>query len=158
MKRLVIFLFFLLLSSSAATAQNRFGFGFVFGEPTGLSWKYKLDRMNAFDGVIGFSPEDRFRIHGDYLWGSHPFNDGAFSLHYGLGAAIGFGRTTYLAADHGYFIRTQELGFAARVPVGIDYEIPRSPCEVYVELAPIVILTPDAGVGIDAGLGIRIYP
>ncbi len=148
----------LVLAVSSSLAQGRFGFGLVFGEPTGLSWKYKLDRSNAFDGVVGFSPEDRFRIHADYLWIGHPFNDGSFSLHYGLGAAIGFGRTSYLATRDGYFIRTQELGFAVRVPIGIDYAIPRSPLELYFELAPIIILTPDAGVGIDAGLGIRFYP
>ena len=148
----------LLLLNSPAAAQRRFGYGLVFGEPTGLSWKYTLERANAIDGVVGFSPENRFRIHADYLWISRPFNDGSFSLHYGAGAVLGFGRTRYLVSDDGYFIRSRELGFAARIPIGIDYAIPRSPCEVYFELAPMLIFAPDVGAGIDAGVGLRIYP
>jgi hypothetical protein len=146
------------ISGSSAFSQSRFGFGFVLGEPTGFSMIYHVDRRNAIDGVIGFSPEDRFRLHADYLWIRTPFRDPAFSLHYGVGGAIGFGRTMYLEAHGGYFVRTRELGFAVRVPVGVDYAIPRSPCEVYFELAPLLILTPDPGVGMDFGLGFRIYP
>jgi hypothetical protein len=139
-------------------AQGRFGFGLVIGEPTGLTWKYRMSHENAIDGVVGFSPADRFRIHADYLWSSHPFVDASFSLHYGAGAALGFASSTYFPSRDGYFVRTVDLGFAARVPVGIDYAIPRSPVELYFELAPLVILSPSAGVGIDAGIGVRVYP
>ena len=159
MKRLVfLFVLPLLLPLADLHAQGRFGFGLVLGEPTGLTWKYRLTRENAIDGVIGFSPADRFRIHMDYLWSAHPVRDGSFSLHYGVGGALGFGNTRYYTTDRGYFVRSVDLGFAARVPVGIDYDIPRSPVELFFELAPLVIVAPDAGLGIDAGIGVRVYP
>ena len=59
----------------AAQAQSRFGFGFILGEPTGLSFKYRMNRDNAVDGAIGFSPWDRARIHVDYLWHARPVRD-----------------------------------------------------------------------------------
>lgn len=159
-KILLGLLLLLAAGSGAAQAQGRFGFGFILGEPTGLSWKYKMSRANAVDGAIGFSPGDRFRIHVDYLWFAYPFRDANFSLHYGVGAVIGFGRTWWVDRGHGdgYWAGTRDLGFGVRVPVGVNYEIPRSPVELFFELAPIVILAPDAGVAIDAGLGVRFYP
>jgi hypothetical protein len=136
------------------------GFGFVFGEPTGLAWKYRLNRVNALDGAIGFSPFDRFRVHLDYLWHSHPFDEQRLSLHYGIGPAMGFGRTEYFAINRrgDYVLRRDELGFGARTVVGLTYMIPRSPIDLFLEVAPVFVVSPDAGIGFDAGLGMRVYP
>ena len=145
----------------AAQAQSRFGFGFILGEPTGLSFKYRMNRDNAVDGAIGFSPWDRARIHVDYLWHARPFRDPNFALHYGIGLAVGFGgedRFFFSRKGDGYVVRSRSLGFGARVPFGIDFMIPRSPIELFFEIAPLVVLSPDAGVGIDFGLGVRFYP
>jgi len=148
------------LSSGGIRAQGRFGFGFIFGEPTGIAWKYKINHLNAIDGAIGFSPFDRFRMHVDYLWQSYPFEEQHLAFHYGLGAAFGFGRATYFYADRGdrYFLRSEELAFGARTVLGLTYTIPRSPLDVFLEMAPIFVLAPDAGVGLDVGAGVRIYP
>lgn len=153
-------LLLLAAGSEVSQAQGNFGFGFILGEPTGLSWEYRMSRMNAIDGAIGFSPGDRFRIHVDYLWFAHPFHDPAFSLHYGVGAVIGFGRTWFVERGHGdgYWTGTTDLGFGVRVPLGINYFIPRSPVELFFEFAPIVIFAPSAGVAIDVGIGVRFYP
>lgn len=157
----VFFSLFLYLASSRAVAQERFGFGFILGEPTGLSWKYRIDHLHALDGAIGFSPFDRFRIHVDYLWLSRPFRDPNFALHYGIGAAVGFGNTTeavFTRHGDGYVVQSTSLGFGVRVPFGVDYAIPRSPVELFLEIAPLVIVTPAGGIGIDFGLGVRFYP
>jgi hypothetical protein len=159
----ILLVLLLVVGSSAGIAQNRggtFGFGFILGEPTGLAWKYKISHLNALDGVIGVSPGDRFRIHVDYLWNAYPFHDPNFSLHYGIGAVIGFGQTWFVEHGHGdgYWAGTTDLGFGVRVPFGIDYAIPRSPVELFFELAPIVIFTPGTGVAIDVGIGVRFYP
>ena len=34
---------------------GRFGIGAVFGEPTGIAWKYHLDGVNSIDGGVGLS-------------------------------------------------------------------------------------------------------
>lgn len=145
---------------SVADAQGRLGIGFVVGEPTGFSWKYKLSTTNAFDGAIGFSPFDRFRVNVDYLWISRPFDEQHLVLHYGLGGAVGFGRTEYVTIKRGndYVVRHRELGIGMRGIIGLDYEIPRSPVELFFEFGPLLIFAPDAGVGVDVGLGVRFYP
>ena len=145
---------------SLARAEGRLGFGFVFGDPTGIAWKYRINRENAVDGAVGFSPLDRFRMHVDYLWHSYPFSEQNLALHYGVGSAIGFGRTEYFVVNRGsYIVTRRELGFGARGVVGLTYTIPKSPVDVFLEVAPVFVLSPDPpGMGFDMGLGARIYP
>lgn len=140
--------------ANRAAAQGRFGAGFMFGEPTGLSWKYRINQSNALDGGIGFSPFDRYRLHADYLWQTLPFRDPNVSLYYGVGAAVGFGSTHYIVS-RGYLFTEEDEGFAARVPIGISYNIPRSPAELFVEAAPMMIFAPDAALGLDGAFGAR---
>src|SRR5258706_6272173 len=161
--RLAIGAMLLILSiaaSSPVLAQGgRFGAGFVFGEPTGIAWKYQISDRNAVDGSIGFSPYDRYRINVDYLWQSYPFNEPRLALHYGVGGALGFGRTDYLFVDgrNTYLFRTQDLGFGVRGVVGMTYLVPRTPMDLFLEVAPLMILAPGTGMGVDAGFGARFY-
>ena len=145
------------LFSVPAGAQGRFGAGFVFGEPTGIAWKYRINQVNAIDGAIGFSPFDRYRIHVDYLWHSFPFRDQNLSLHYGIGAATGFGRTDYIVVSgkRTYVLRNQEIGLGARAVTGLTYLIPKTPLDLFFELAPLIIFNPGTGMGIDVGFGGR---
>lgn len=162
MKRRVLLLSLILLATApvALRAQGRFGFGFIVGDPTGFSWKYKMSQ-NALDGAVGFSPFDRFRAHVDYLWVARPFDDANLSLTYGVGGAVGFGRTGYYLFRNGRyaFYTSDEPGdVGIRGPIGLNYMIPRSPVELTLELAPLLVLSPPAGFGFDGGLAVRFYP
>ncbi|HEX9006041.1 MAG TPA: DUF3996 domain-containing protein, partial [Bacteroidota bacterium] len=57
-----------------------------------------------------------------------------------------------------YFAQSGTLGFGLRLPFGIDYAIPRAPLELFFEIAPLVIVTPAGGAGVDFGFGVRFYP
>ena len=160
MKTTLLVLSLLLAGEASGQSQGKFGAGFIFGEPTGIAWKYRISQSNAVDGAIGFSPYDRYRLHMDYLWQSYPFSEPRLSVHYGVGAAVGFGRSGYVVyrGRFAYFVSDdQDIGFAARVPVGLSYQIPRSPVDLFVEVAPMVIFAPNGGIGIDGGLGARFY-
>jgi len=147
------------IGAAGARAQGMFGFGLVVGEPTGLAWKYKINHLNAVDGAIGFSPTSRFRLHVDYLWQAYPFEEQHLAVHYGLGAAFGFGRPGYFTYDdNAYPFRNGDLGFGVRAVVGLTYTIPRSPVDTFFEMAPLIVAAPGPGFGIDVGLGIRVYP
>jgi hypothetical protein len=147
-----------LLVGSQVRGQGSFGIGLIIGEPTGFSWKYKASSQNALDGAIGFSPADRFRAHIDYLWVARPFSDGNLTLTYGVGGVVGFGDRDVVERRGGFAYFNREVGFAARVPVGLNYMIPRSPVELGLEVAPLLILAPDGGLGIDGGFLVRFYP
>jgi hypothetical protein len=163
MKRIFLLLI-VALSLTAANvpthAQNRVGIGFIFGDPTGFSWRYKLDSDNALGGVLGFSPFDRFRFHVDYLWISRPFDEPNLSLSYGVGAAVGFGRAEYIEGRGRFLYITRDVstGFGIRTVIGLNYMIPRSPVELGLEAAPIIIVAPRGGVGVDGGVAVRFYP
>ncbi|MBI1804875.1 MAG: DUF3996 domain-containing protein [Ignavibacteriae bacterium] len=158
---LIVALAVLLLAPTAAPGQGKFGVGFVVGDPTGVAWKYKLNANNALDGAIGFSPFDRYRLHVDYLWHSNPFHEQNLALHYGAGVAFGFGRTEYIVVNDGrsrYLLRDQEIGFGVRGVIGLTYRVQQSPVELFFEAAPLVIVSPAGGMGVDVGLGVRFYP
>ena len=159
-KRFFILMFVTMTLSSIIYAQEKFGVGFMLGEPTGLAWKYRISQANAVDGAIGFSPFDQYRIHVDYLWQSYPFHDLNASVYYGVGGAVGFGHTSYFVYTNNggrYFLGESDMGFAARVPVGLAYNVPRSPVNLFAEVAPLLILGPSSGLGMDAGVGIRFF-
>ena len=147
------------LSTDALSQEThgKFGVGLVFGEPTGFAWKYRLDDVNAVDGAIGIAPYDRFRMHVDYLWMAHPFDERRLMLHYGPGLAIGGGNSYYYLTDHGYFLHSEELGFGVRADVGLDYQIKQTPLELFLDVAPLFIVAPGPGTGLDLGFGGRFY-
>jgi hypothetical protein len=159
----VLLLGALLLSSAAievarGQSMGRFGFGFVFGEPTGFTWRYRIDYVHSFAGSIGFIPEDRTRINIDYQW--HHHTDPSFAFHFGIGGTFGLGNSDYVVFhdNSGYFNTHRELGFGVRVPLGITIFPARTPLDIFFEVAPVLAVAPEIGIGLDAGVGMRIYP
>lgn len=139
---------------------GRFGIGIMLGDPSGLSWKYHLSARTALAGVAGFSPFDRFRLHVDHLWVARPFDEPALTLWYGVGGVLGFGHARVFVRNgkNSYVTRSVSTGFGVRMAGALTYAIPRSPVEAGVELAPVLIIGPDPGAGLDAGLFVRFYP
>lgn len=174
MRSLKFLLAFLLLSFSMVTwaqpyrqppsgitnPNARFGVGFTFGAPTGIAWKYWLSPSSALDGAVGLAPDDRFRFHLDYLVHAYPFQSQYFSLYYGGGGAIGGGRTGIIQYwRNGWWVtREQRLGFGVRGVVGMAASIPSTPLDAFLEVAPILVLTPEpVGFVTDFSFGARVY-
>jgi hypothetical protein len=156
----------LLLLPAAAGAQPRpksFGFGLILGDPTGLSLKGSLSGNNAWDGAIGSSWFGSLQIHGDYLWGVDAFGSRKVGLYFGLGAVIGFGRGKgiLIKGEKGkwyYYDDENATAFGARVVGGLNAMPFTAPVEFFLELAPLIGLTPATGVGLQIAAGIRYYP
>jgi len=146
--------------ADGARAQGKLGVGVILGEPTGIAWKYRLGGGEAVDGAVGLSPADRVRFHLDYLWEKRSFEQENLRLHYGVGLAFGVGDAEYVSIQRGdtYVLEERTLGFGLRGVVGLTYDFPRSPFDAFAEIAPLVILTPAGGFGIDAAIGVRVYP
>jgi hypothetical protein len=159
MIRATVVVFALPLLAGTARAQGNVGFGVILGDPSGLAWKYSFSRANAVAGEIGVSPFNRIRFDVDYLWQARPFAEQNLSVHYGPGLALGVRRQDVPFDGSGrYFLRSDDLGFGVRLAVGLTYMIPRSPVDIFVQLAPVIILATGAGFGVDAGIGARVYP
>jgi len=137
------------LQLGSSPAASGFGAGFILGEPTGLSLKGWLSSKTALDFDVGGEWEHRsaVQLNADYL--IHSFDllhvdRGALPVYFGLGGRLAF-------PEH----RDTRAGF--RFPVGIAYEFPDAPVEVFAEIAPIVDVAPAGAFRWNGGVGLRYY-
>jgi hypothetical protein len=129
--------------------NRRLGIGAILGEPTGLSVKYWLSNRNAVDGGVAwsFSERDSFHLHADYLF--HNFDwlrprTGQMPVYFGAGGRV-------------LFEERRDNRAGIRAPIGISYIFDRYPLDAFVEVAPILDLTPGTKLEFNAGIGLRFY-
>lgn len=161
---IALLLGFLFISSGNAQGPQgkKFGFGLILGDPTGGTIKYWTNNENAFDFYIGSSYFGKLRIGADYLWHFDAFNSNIVKMYAGLGLAVGVG------SGHGiwykenknkfYYWEDDGIGLGARGLFGINIIPKKVPLEIFLELGPLMGITPNYGVNIDAAIGIRFYP
>jgi hypothetical protein len=147
-RRLIFILALIILISSILAAQDEgFGLGLLLGEPTGVSFKNWLGHNTAFAGGAAWSFEHRgsLHFHMDYLL--HNFDvievkKGRMALYYGIGGRI---RT-----------RT-ETRVGVRIPIGLNYFFEKAPIDIFMEIAPLLDLTPKTEFYVSGGIGARYY-
>lgn len=146
MKKLIFAACLLACQSAAQGAHSggRFGAGVVLGDPTGLTAKYWLNGTSAVGGALGLngvSLHADYLMHGTGLLGQA--KSGWLTTYWGVGAKI---------MDHkdGILLGLRAVGGAA-------YEFPKDPVELFFEVAPVLSLSVDPGLGLDAGIGVRYY-
>ena len=124
-----------------------FSLGAVIGEPTGVSAKLWLDRRSALDAAVGFSfaRATAFNLQLDYL----------VHLHDVLDPASG---TAMIYLGGGARIKTEDdTRFGFRVPVGVEYVFEVTPMDLFLEIAPIVDVTPEVVLSFNVGIGFRFF-
>lgn len=150
MKRIIPFILLILLSVSTMNfSQERgFGAGIIIGEPTGLSGKLWLLGGNALDmaAAWSFKGNGALLLQADYVF--HTFNlikveSGKLPLYYGIGGRI--------------ILHDNDTYLGIRVPVGLDYMFNNAPVDIFVEIVPILDLTPATDFDIGAGIGVRYW-
>lgn len=142
----------LFLSSNTAIAQangngGNLGIGVMLGEPTGISLKSWNSSRSAFDlgAAWSFGENDALHIHGDYLLHSwlNGVESGDLAFYYGLGARL--------------VLSDPDARAGIRVPFGLNYIIPNSQVDLFLEAVPILNLTPSTDFDGNGALGIRYY-
>jgi hypothetical protein len=154
------------LGATSAEAQPRirsFGFGASFGDPLAITLKGAIGGSNAWDAAIGRSWFARLRIHGDYLWNVNVFNSNKAGMYFGLGGIIGFGRGSgFFGTGRGneWYYRGDDDGTAlgARVVAGANFMPFTAPVELFIDVAPVIGLTPSTGINTEFAIGVRYYP
>lgn len=141
--------------TSANTGQGS-AIGFIIGDPTGFSWRVGTGTDNSLAGAVGFSSHDHLQAHVDYLWHSTPFENQNLGVSYGVGGAAGFGRDRDTFGGFNHAGHDHDNAFGVRIPVGLTYLIPESPVELLLELAPLIVVVPSSGIGLNGGIGARI--
>lgn len=134
------------LTPAAAQNSGAIGAGVIIGNPNGLTGKFWLSEGQALDLGLGFS--DNVSIYGDYLWHSWSVfpqpAEGKLPGYLGLGVQIGD------SSRH-------DTGLGLRAVAGIAYWLPRNPVEIFLEVVPVLQLSEDSGLHLNAGLGVRYY-
>jgi len=154
MKRVLAITVILTLCFFARIAQGKgFGIGIIVGEPTGISLKNRLGNKGAIDGAIAWSfggKQDALHIHADYLLNSfNLLEKGNLSLYLGVGGRI------KLKGDDGKDNGDTKLG--VRIPVGLNYILTSAPLDVFLEIVPLLDLTPSTSFAFNGAIGIRYY-
>jgi hypothetical protein len=143
-----IVILFSILFLSAANAQSKgIGLGLIVGEPTGISFKYWTGSTTAFDAALAWSfiDEGAFHIHGDYIFHNMRLisvPEGTLPFYYGIGARL---KTSH----------DSRLG--VRVPLGLAYLFNSAPVDIFLEIVPILDLTPKTDFSINAAIGARYF-
>ena len=135
------------LSAHAQGKTNDLGAGIILGEPTGITAKWWNSNDRAIDLAVAWSTgrNDRFNLHGDYLIHRYDLisvDAGKLPIYYGIGARMGFG---------------DEVDLGVRIPVGIAYEFPNDPFELFFEIVPVLNLYPGTDFDANGGFGVRYY-
>ena len=111
--------------------------------------KFFIDENNAIDFGAGWqiSDTDNFHIYGDYLYHLNyllDVSEGTFPLFFGAGVR-------YVINEDD----DDELGI--RLPVGLEYIVQHVPIRIFIELVPVLDLTPDTEFELDGGVGARYF-
>jgi hypothetical protein len=148
------FLFFIMvlglmviLAKPIVAQDHGFGMGIILGEPTGLSAKLWTGGDNAFDfaAAWSFKGDGHLLLQADYVW--HFFNllpvpSGKLPLYIGLGGRV---------------VLADDPLVGVRIPIGIDYLFATAPVDVFMEIVPILDLSPSTDFGVGGGIGIRYW-
>lgn len=139
------------IAAPGSAAGEDVGVGLMVGSPTGLSAKYWMNRKMAFDTGIGASLEGdvNFHIHGDFLMQVPlPVKEapGQVPLYMGIGPRI----RIIDKKQH-----SSKVEFGIRLPIGVEFNPNSLPLNFFVELAPVLVATPEGGVSLDGAVGVR---
>ena len=160
----------LLAGTLPALAQGpkgrSFGFGLQLGDPTAVTFRFWQSRENSWDAAIGTSHLGEPHIHADYLWHFNDvFNSRVVTLYAGVGGVIGFGERGHYVwyrgdkhYDKWWWDEDNRMLFGVKGVFGLNI-IPRnSAVDIFLELDPVLGISPAFGFDIMPSVGIRFYP
>ena len=137
------------LFGPASAKTDGVGLGVIIGEPTGPCFKIWTGSKTAIDGGLAWTLDHHssMHIHVDYLM--HDFSlikveKGRLPLYFGIGGRI-------------LFEEDSDDRVGARVPVGLEYLFDGAPMDIFLEVAPVVDLTPDTELDFNAAIGVRYF-
>lgn len=129
------------------------GLGLMGGDPNGLSLKVWTSPRVALDAGLGYSywRGQALHVHGDVLWHSRSLTqsaDGYLPLYIGLGARVKL-------ADNAHEYPDMRVGI--RIPFGLEYVFASIPVGLFLELVPVIDLSPGRDFGGNSSVGFRYY-
>lgn len=146
-------------SALAAGDPYGIGVGVVAGDPSGLSFAYRPGDQWMLQAAAAWSfTADRLHLNVDYLYNitllePPDVGDVRFPVYVGVGARVRIGDNWSRNWDGSW----DHEGLGVRVPIGIALLPRRAPFDVFLEVAPAIILVPETDGELDGGIGARFY-
>ena len=149
MKNILLLALFLFCFISV-NAQNQFGAGIILGEPTGLSFKYKINGSNSFE--FGFGESAIRNQHRNYYFLDYQF---------GINNLMNFkGRETVYAGIGIQHITkgvSNDLTWGMRGVMGVEYMIDSLPVDIFSEVSYVVKFASEFNPSYTIVIGSRFY-
>lgn len=152
-------------SSGIEGYARGFGVGVALGDPSGVALSVRPGDWSLLQGTVGWSlSRGRLHLSGDYVRNLFLFESEAtpelrYPLYVGLGGRILLASEDGSSGNGERSARAdQQSNVGVRVPVGTGLLPDTQALDVFLEVAPVIRLLPDFGVGWDAAVGLRIYP
>lgn len=149
---LILVSVFVCLSATTVISQEHVrGIGLSIGEPTGISGKLWKNDNTAFAGAVAwsFSQEARIHVHVDWLTHNWSFlkentdiTEGDLPLYYGIGGRVKLGDDTRVGV---------------RFVLGAAYIFETAPYDIFIEIAPIMDITPNTDLNGNGAVGVRYW-
>lgn len=145
---------FLLISFFVISAQSKdVGLGVVLGSEGPLTAKFFLSPANSIQTHFG-SNDGMIEFYADYLWEKQrafQVDRQILNFYTGVGAAIVGDEET----ENGKKEKDTYVG--VRVPLGLNFRLVENQLELFTEIAPGILVTPETETFVSFGLGARWF-
>ena len=150
---LAISLALLLPHSAWATDARRgpIGVGVMLGEPNGVNLKFMTNAAQGLSLGAGIDMEESgdWHFHADYQHHFFPLDDndwqeGNLALYTGVGLRL-------------RFLDGRDDDAGLRIPLGASFTLARVPLDLFVEVAPVLVLLPEREMDTDWVVGARFW-
>lgn len=125
MKKVILVLSMVLLTTSAFSQKGDFGMGLILGNPTSFSVKLWTGNLTALDASLGYryGRANHLYLNTDFLFHLWAFQkeEGIIKIYFGAGAGLGF---------------VSDLSFSIRGPLGAALFLHKIPMELFAEPVP----------------------
>jgi hypothetical protein len=151
------------ITYGSSLKTEKFGAGFVLGDPTGLSGKLWMSKSTALDFGLAFSFNDYFLFFMDHLWhfpGALGRSSTFASQLYpygGVGGLLAVSTNSNLKDRHFFRDRDSFTALGIRAPIGIEWLPSHPSLGIFIEIAPGIFIIPGTAGLITGGIGARYY-
>ena len=145
------------VKSAAPDSGNKVGVGVSYIGSTGVSVYADTNRDNFLQAAVSFAPDSSYNGTLDYAYGYRNAFTSVPSLtpFWGIGAVVLYDRNDYWARYTGEE-KDSTTYAGARLPLGLNYVIPKTPVQIAAELAPSLLLTPKTYSYVQGGVSARV--
>ena len=134
------------------------GLGLVVGDPNGVALSSRKDASGWYQMGLGWSfVEGRFSMNADQVWTLYTIpaaeaGGPTFPLYAGIGGRVRLGEV-----DRDGWVDIDRWNVGVRIPMGVVMYPEQTGIDIFVEVAPTLLLVPKTAVGMGVGMGARFY-